>query len=134
MRTGVQALPKVRTMSAKDLPIGCRVVPRTKEHANRMGVPFGGSVVGTVIHHDPCGLLVVVWWDDRERPGYWDQWVPERFQRIDEPTAKKLDLDVPKQELKRLNTDGRADCAHCGKPLKDPRMGPTYRHCPTCEP
>jgi len=38
-------------------------------------------------------------------------------------------------DLKSLNTcpDAKA-CAKCGGKLKDPGLGPTYRHCPVCEP
>lgn len=42
---------------------------------------------------------------------------------------------LPPDELKRLNTKpGAKNCASCGSPLSDPGMGPTFKHCPTCEP
>ncbi len=37
-------------------------------------------------------------------------------------------------ELKCRNTDGRAECAQCGGALSDPGMGPSFKHCPKCEP
>lgn len=37
-------------------------------------------------------------------------------------------------ELKRRNTDPSAmSCAQCGGSLKDPGLGPVFKHCPTCE-
>lgn len=37
--------------------------------------------------------------------------------------------------LKAANTSRDARfCAACGGPLKDPGMGPMYKHCPRCEP
>jgi hypothetical protein len=37
--------------------------------------------------------------------------------------------------LKTANTFFSAtNCASCGGKLKDPGMGPTYKHCPKCEP
>lgn len=37
--------------------------------------------------------------------------------------------------LKAANTRPDAvKCAKCGGDLKDPGCGPTYRHCPKCEP
>ena len=40
-----------------------------------------------------------------------------------------------KIDLKTANTSpSAANCASCGGKLKDPGMGPTYKHCPKCEP
>jgi hypothetical protein len=37
--------------------------------------------------------------------------------------------------LKEANTSPLAtNCASCGSKLKDPGMGPLYKHCPKCEP
>lgn len=42
---------------------------------------------------------------------------------------------MPLGILKRANTaPGARLCAACGGPLKDLGMGPTYKHCPKCEP
>ena len=41
----------------------------------------------------------------------------------------------PVHDLRKANTaPGATSCASCGGALKDPGMGPTYRHCPKCEP
>ena len=38
-------------------------------------------------------------------------------------------------DLKKLNTQSNSTvCASCGNQLKDPGMGPIYKHCPICEP
>jgi hypothetical protein len=38
-------------------------------------------------------------------------------------------------DLKKLNTQlSSMVCAKCGNQLKDPGMGPIYKHCPICEP
>ena len=44
-------------------------------------------------------------------------------------------LLVVNNKLKIANTQPNAiHCISCGGKLKDPGMGPTYKHCPKCEP
>ena len=41
----------------------------------------------------------------------------------------------PTYDLKEMNTAPNAThCVKCGGRLKDPGLGPTYKHCPVCEP
>lgn len=53
--------------------------------------------------------------------------------------GSQLGFDIKKKfsiaELKRANTQpGAKKCIGCGGQLKDPGMGPIYKHCPKCEP
>lgn len=42
---------------------------------------------------------------------------------------------ITPDQIKRANTIPNIKfCAACGGLLKDPGMGPTYKHCPKCEP
>jgi hypothetical protein len=44
-------------------------------------------------------------------------------------------VEMTPNQIKRANTRSDASfCAACGGRLKDPGLGPTYRHCPKCEP
>ncbi|MFA5049146.1 MAG: hypothetical protein WC516_09035 [Patescibacteria group bacterium] len=56
---------------------------------------------------------------------YW----PDENKKI---VAKKL---MTQDKLKAFNTTQQAiKCAYCGAVLKDPGLGPMYKHCPICEP
>jgi len=49
--------------------------------------------------------------------------------------VNKITNPVDIIDLKKLNTQaGSTICAKCGSQLKDPGMGPVYKHCPICEP
>jgi hypothetical protein len=42
---------------------------------------------------------------------------------------------IAADELKRRNTNPAVtECVQCGGRLSDPGMGPSYKHCPKCEP
>jgi len=48
---------------------------------------------------------------------------------------RNIGQEVGQVNLKVANTRPDAMiCAACGCPLKDPGMGPVYKHCPKCEP
>jgi hypothetical protein len=49
--------------------------------------------------------------------------------------AKRAPQAMSATALKMANTKPDAGfCASCGSQLKDPGMGPLYKHCPRCEP
>ena len=51
------------------------------------------------------------------------------------PSSEIHSATEPSYNLKELNTKLEAIvCAKCGAKLKDPGLGPIYKHCPTCEP
>lgn len=61
-------------------------------------------------------------------PGLFDP----RF--LDDP-AGAVPAPLDAAALKAANTGpGARFCVACGSPLKDPGLGPAYRHCPRCEP
>lgn len=65
------------------------------------------------------------WWDNPFDMGYARR---IEFCSSSAPPARIMDL-------KSLNTRvGVTDCAQCGEALSDPGLGPTYKHCPRCEP
>jgi hypothetical protein len=52
---------------------------------------------------------------------------------LDDPTSSTTSPDP--STLKAANTNPNAKlCAACGGSLRDPGMGPLYKHCPRCEP
>jgi hypothetical protein len=65
------------------------------------------------------------WWNNPFEMGY--------ARRIEFNDPSKPSAQIA--DLKSQNTRADAtNCAHCGRPLNDPGMGPLYKHCPICEP
>jgi hypothetical protein len=146
---------QLRPMDVSDFPVGCVVIPADDFRALQLGVsPQTEGVV--VAHSGP--LFIVVWWEGKRRPGIIESCLPHYCHKVSDntpagthedqngrlvisanghPIAAPVATDyesAPVPDLKRMNTDGRTRCAGCGAELKDPGMGPSFRHCPVCEP
>lgn len=68
--------------------------------------------------------------------GWWDNPFDMGYARRIEFCNPSASLNLTRiMDLKSLNTRaGVTDCAQCGEALSDPGLGPTYKHCPMCEP
>jgi hypothetical protein len=80
------------------------------------------------IHHFNIGLYELnICYYPVGYKNWFENW--EEFKVIDIMSSKNP------INLKAANTSSLAtNCASCGGKLKDPGMGPIYKHCPKCEP
>jgi len=115
-------------------PIGCEVELIDNSGACHL-LPIGsrGNVIGyyiTSVFDEEC-LLRVKWNLDAYGESLY---FPFRFCRSSEIASVQTKI-LGAASLKAGNTQPDATiCVKCGSQLKDPGMGPIYKHCPICEP